>query len=248
MTDYQLNYNHWSDQLLPDFSPSEADSSDHGASQVLHWAYQTYGNQVAYSCSFGVEGIVLIDLISKIKHDATIIFLDTDFHFKETYELVDRVQARYPELTIIRQRPDLTPNEQAAKYGDRLWKRRPDLCCQLRKVEPLNSFLKNYKAWISGLRREQSLTRRHVQYVNRDEKFKSIKICPLIHWTWQEIWNYVRIHDLPYNPLHDQNYPSIGCAYCTLPIKLGEDQRAGRWRPFDKTECGLHLKKRLDES
>lgn len=245
MTQSLLSYDHWSEKLLPEFS---SDKTYKGAAQVLQWAYETYGDRVAYSCSFGVEGIVLIDLINKIKRNATIIFLDTDFHFKETYELVDRVEARYPELTIIRQKPDLTPEEQAAKYGRKLWERRPDLCCQLRKVDPLAKRLKSYDAWISGLRHEQSPTRKNVQFINKDEKFSSVKICPLIHWTWQDVWDYVKIHKLPYNPLHDQNYPSIGCAYCTSPVKPGEDQRAGRWSAFDKTECGLHLKNRINES
>ncbi|MCO7127680.1 phosphoadenylyl-sulfate reductase [Sporolactobacillus shoreicorticis] len=231
--------------MLPEF-PSDQPYKE--TAQVLQWTFETFGGRVAYSCSFGVEGIVLIDLISKIKRNATIIFLDTNFHFNETYELVDRIEERYPQLNIIRQKPDLTPEEQAAKYGEDLWTRRPDLCCQFRKVDPLAERLKDYDAWISGLRHEQSPTRRNVRFINKDEKFNSIKICPLIHWTWQDVWDYVRIHQLPYNPLHDQNYPSIGCACCTSPIRPGEDQRAGRWSAFDKTECGLHLKNRINDA
>lgn len=239
-----LSYANWTGQLLPEFAP---DPAYHGALDVLRWAYDTYGTRMAYSCSFGVEGIVLIDLITRVKPAAAVIFLDTDFHFKETYELVDRVQARYPKLRIIRQKPDLTPEEQAERYGEQLWKRRPDLCCQLRKVDPLRKRLSHYDAWISGLRHEQSPTRRNVQFINKDEKFQSVKICPLIYWTWAQVWDYVHAHSLPYNPLHDRNYPSIGCAYCTLPVKAGEDQRAGRWSAFDKTECGLHLKNDVKE-
>lgn len=208
---------------------------------MLEWAYRMYGDKAVYSCSFGVEGIVLIDLIYSIKKDAAVIFLDTDFHFSETYDLIDRVERKYPQLTVIRVKPALTPEQQAEKYGPALWSRRPDLCCKIRKVDPLAGRLKDYNAWISGLRHEQSPLRRSVSYVNRDEKFHSIKICPLIYWTWAEVWSYVRRHGLPYNPLHDRNYPSIGCTYCTRPIEKGEDQRAGRWSAFDKTECGLHL-------
>ncbi len=233
-----LTYETWPEHQLPEFA---ADHPLKGADRVLRWTYDTYGDRVVYSCSFGVESIVLIDLINQIKEDATVLFLDTDFHFKETYELVDRVEGRYPRLHVIRQKPLLTPAEQAAKYGASLWSRQPDLCCRIRKVEPLSRSLKNYDAWISGLRHEQSPTRRNVQSVNKDEKFQSIKICPLIHWTWQEVWDYVRLHNLPYNPLHDRNYPSIGCAYCTSPVTEGGDLRAGRWSAFDKTECGLHI-------
>lgn len=233
-----LTYGSWTESELPVF---DENSRTKGADEVLHWAYEQYGDRVAYSCSFGVEGIVLIDLIYQVRKNATILFLDTDFHFKETYALIDRVNVRYPELNIIKLKPKLSPEEQAEKYGEALWSRRPDLCCRIRKIEPLSEKLNSYDAWISGLRREQSPTRRYVEFINKDEKFHSVKICPLIHWTWQNVWDYVHEHDLPYNPLHDRHYPSIGCTWCTRPVKDGEDQRAGRWSAFDKTECGLHL-------
>lgn len=236
----RVTYDRWETAEFPVFP---ADDESKGAFGVLQWAYGTYGADVVYSCSFGVEGIVLIDLISRIKKDASVIFLDTDFHFQETYDLISRVEKRYPKLNIIKLKPALSPEEQAEKYGEALWKRRPDLCCRIRKIEPLTERLAGYQAWISGLRHEQSPTRRYVEFVNKDEKFQSIKICPLIHWTWKDVWDYVDRYDLPYNPLHDQHYPSIGCAYCTLPVKEGEDMRAGRWSAFDKTECGLHLNK-----
>jgi phosphoadenosine phosphosulfate reductase len=110
----------------------------------------------------------------------------------------------------------------------------------MRKIEPLKRTLKGYKAWISGLRREQSPTRRHTEFVNKDKKFHLIKICPLIHWTWEEIWAYVDLNGLPYNELHDRGYPSIGCLPCTSPATDLGDFRSGRWAGFEKTECGLH--------
>ncbi|BBN99774.1 phosphoadenylyl-sulfate reductase [Sporolactobacillus terrae] len=238
-TSNTVTYSQWGNAKLPEFSDRTALLESR---KVLGWAFQEYGDKVVYSCSFGVEGMVLIDLIYSMNKTASVIFLDTDFHFKETYELIDRVEKRYPQLKIIKEKPALTPEQQAEEYGAELWKRRPDLCCRIRKIDPLAGRLKHYNAWISGLRHEQSPLRRSVSFVNKDERFQSVKICPLIHWKWTEIWDYVRKHDLPYNPLHDQNYPSIGCAYCTRPVKAGEDQRAGRWSAFDKTECGLHLK------
>ncbi|WP_227935031.1 phosphoadenylyl-sulfate reductase [Alkalihalobacillus deserti] len=207
---------------------------------VLKWAYSAFGDKLVYSCSFGAEGMVLIDLISKVKKDATIVFLDTDFHFKETYKLIDQVKARYPSLNIELIKPELTPEEQAKQYGDRLWEREPDACCNIRKLVPLERELSRYDAWISGLRREQSPTRVNTQFVNQDNRFKSIKICPLIHWTEEEVWMYIELHKLPYNELHDQNFPSIGCEYCTKPVAEGEDPRSGRWANSEKTECGLH--------
>ncbi|GAF66311.1 phosphoadenosine phosphosulfate reductase [Bacillus sp. TS-2] len=211
--------------------------------EVLKWAYQEFGNELVYSCSFGIEGMVLIDLIYKVNKQAKIIFLDTDFHFKETYELIERVKKKYPSLQISLIKPELTPEEQAEQYGEELWKRNPDQCCQIRKLIPLEKELNLHKAWISGLRREQSPTRANTQFVNQDHRFQSIKICPLIHWTEEEIRMYVNLHQLTYNELHDQNYPSIGCEYCTKPVKPGEDPRSGRWSGTTKTECGLHQPK-----
>ncbi|MCL7747137.1 phosphoadenylyl-sulfate reductase [Halalkalibacter alkaliphilus] len=208
--------------------------------EVLKWAYEKFGDKLVYSCSFGVEGMVLIDLISKVKKDATILFLDTDFHFKETYVLIEKVKKRYPTLNIELAKPEVTPEEQAKQHGDRLWERDPDACCNIRKMIPLERELSRYDAWISGLRREQSPTRANTQFVNQDNRFKSIKICPLIHWTEEEIWMYVKLHQLEYNELHDRNYPSIGCEYCTKPVAEGEDPRSGRWANSEKTECGLH--------
>ncbi|UOE95979.1 phosphoadenylyl-sulfate reductase [Alkalihalobacillus sp. LMS39] len=210
------------------------------AIDVLKWAYETYGDDLVYACSFGAEGMVLIDLISKVKKDATIVFLDTDFHFKETYQLIDEVKSKYPTLQIQLVKPELTPEQQAQEYGEELWKTSPDQCCKIRKLVPLEKELSKYSAWISGLRREQSPTRKNTQYVNKDNRFQSVKICPLIHWTWEEVWMYIRLHKLSYNQLHDQNYPSIGCENCTLPVSNGGDSREGRWANSQKTECGLH--------
>ncbi|MFA9455743.1 phosphoadenylyl-sulfate reductase [Halalkalibacter sp. AB-rgal2] len=209
--------------------------------EVIKWAYESFGDNLVYSCSFGAEGMVLIDLISKVKKDAQIVFLDTDFHFKETYDLIDQVKSKYPSLKIELAKPELTPEEQVEKYGDKLWERQPDACCQIRKLVPLQRELNKYDAWFSGLRREQSPTRANTQFVNQDNRFKSIKVCPLIHWTEEEIWMYIRLHKLPYNELHDKRYPSIGCEYCTKPVAEGEDPRSGRWANSEKTECGLHV-------
>lgn len=208
---------------------------------VIRWAYEEWQDELVYACSFGAEAMVLIDLISRVKPDARLIFLDTGLHFPETYQLIDRVKKRYPSLRIEMIEPELSLKEQEEKYGEKLWEKDPDLCCRLRKVVPMEKALKGAVAWLSGLRREQSPTRAHVQYVNRDNRFKSIKVCPLILWSWEDVWMYIRTFDLPYNVLHDQNYPSIGCAPCTRPVAEGEDHRAGRWAHTGKTECGLHV-------
>ncbi|WP_103106488.1 phosphoadenylyl-sulfate reductase [Brevibacillus reuszeri] len=210
---------------------------------VIKWAYETFSDELIYSCSFGAEAMVLLDMISGVKKDARVTFLDTHLHFPQTYALIEQIRAKYPGLRLTIKEPVLSLTQQAEIHGEELWKSQPDLCCQIRKVDPMESVLKGAVAWMSGLRREQSATRADVQFVNRDEKFQSLKICPLIHWKTDEVWQYIRMFDLPYNPLHDQSYPSIGCAPCTRPVKEGEDSRAGRWSQLGKTECGLHLAK-----
>ncbi|MCJ7841193.1 phosphoadenylyl-sulfate reductase [Lederbergia sp. NSJ-179] len=211
-----------------------------GAINVLKWAYEEYGDQLIYSCSFGIEGIVLIDLISAIRPTARIVFLDTGLHFQETYELIENIKRKYPKLQIEMKKPTISVEEQAKQYGEKLWERQPDRCCYMRKVLPLRETLSNATAWISGLRREQSPSRKNTNFINKDETFQSIKICPLIHWSWKDIWNYVKAHQLPYNPLHDQGYPSIGCWPCTLQGDMETGSRSGRWANQEKTECGLH--------
>ncbi|MBN6187880.1 phosphoadenylyl-sulfate reductase [Aneurinibacillus sp. BA2021] len=210
------------------------------ALDVLKWAYGEFGDGLVYACSFGAEGMVLLDLITRVRPDAHVVFLDTHAHFTETYELIERVKARYPMLRIELKEPEITLEEQAQQYGAELWKSNPDQCCKIRKLAPLEEVLGNARAWLSGLRREQSPTRAHVEFVNKDKRFHSIKVCPLIHWTWDDVWNYIKLYDLPYNELHDKGYPSIGCEYCTAPVEGDGDSRAGRWTGTGKTECGLH--------
>ncbi|MFP3919940.1 phosphoadenylyl-sulfate reductase [Lysinibacillus telephonicus] len=231
-----LTYHTWENSFI-DF---EVDDTYKGALNVLNWAYKHYGEDIVYACSFGIEGIVLIDLISKVKPDAKIVFLDTDVHFKETYETIERVKANYPKLNIEIKKPALTLEEQAKQFGDELWKANPNKCCEIRKLVPLKETLTGAKAWISGLRRDQSETRKNTNFINQDNKFQSVKICPLIHWTWKDVWRYVSKHNLTYNPLHDQGYPSIGCSHCTKPAFTMDDLRSGRWQGLNKTECGLH--------
>ncbi len=212
-----------------------------GARDVLEWAYSHFqDDKIVYASSFGAEAIVLIDLIYQVKPDAHIVFLDTGLHFPETYEVIKKMEDRFPTLRIEKKEPALTLDEQAAEYGSALWKRDPNQCCQIRKVIPLRETLTSKEAWITGLRRDQSPTRQNTQFINKDKKFNNIKICPLIHWTWDEVWSYIRGKDLPYNKLHDHNYPSIGCFPCTKAVEAGGNSRDGRWSGLSKTECGLH--------
>ncbi|MDL4843011.1 phosphoadenylyl-sulfate reductase [Aquibacillus rhizosphaerae] len=231
----KITYNQWDTHAEEILNNQFKDFMD-----VIKWAYQVYKNDILYACSLGAEGIVLIDLIYKVNPRAKVVFLDTDLHFKETYVLINKVKERYPKLHIKIVKPTLNLDEQATQYGEELWEIDPNMCCTIRKIKPLQKELTSVDAWISGLRREQSSSRKNIDYINKDTKFKRVKICPLIHWTWDDVWNYIHLNNLPYNELHDHNYPSIGCEKCTLPVNKKSDSRSGRWANSEKKECGLH--------
>lgn len=213
---------------------------DRDPRDLIARVYETLGDGVTLASSFGAEDMILIHLAAEVAPGAEVFCLDTGLLFPETYALIETVRERYP----IRYRPvqpRLTVDEQAAEFGDALWARRPDACCQLRKVEPLLRALDGKDAWITGIRREQSPTRASANLVEWDAAHELFKVNPLAYWTEAEVWDFIHRHDIPYNPLHDQNYPSIGCLPCTRPVRPGESSRAGRWAGFDKTECGLHV-------
>lgn len=205
---------------------------------VIRWAVDAFPN-ITFACSFGAEDVVLVDMLQKISPRTDIFYLDTDFHFQETYDTRDRIAEKYG-LDFVQVKPLLTPEEQAVQHGGELWKKDPNACCNIRKVEPLTRILGKYEAWITGIRRDQAPTRANAKKVEYDTKFGLVKFNPIAAWTSDDVWAYIREHDLIYNPLHDRHFPSIGCEYCTRPVMPGEDPRAGRWAGSEKTECGLH--------
>ncbi|THJ16725.1 MAG: phosphoadenylyl-sulfate reductase [Nitrospira sp. CG24B] len=209
---------------------------------VLAAAIERYGQKTVLACSFGAEDVVLVDMVHRINPAVPLFYLDTDFLFSETYATRDRIIERYQlkPAHVIQVKSLLTPQQQAESHGEALWASHPDQCCQLRKVEPLTRVLKGYEAWITGIRRDQAPSRANAGLIEWDGKFQLIKVNPLARWTWADVWSYIKVHEVPYNPLHDHNYPSIGCTYCTAPVASGDDPRAGRWKNFTKTECGLH--------
>ena len=209
------------------------------AESVLGWALHEFGSGVALATGFGAEGCVLIRMISEIDCNARIFYLDTDLLFPETYALIGELEARYG-VRFEKRTSRLSLAAQAAQFGEHLWKREPDVCCQLRKVEPLREILTGMRAWITAIRRDQTPARASAKVVERDLKFDLIKINPLVHWSLRDIWRYIKENDVPYNPLYDQGFRSIGCQPCTTLVEIGETERAGRWRGIAKTECGLH--------
>jgi phosphoadenosine phosphosulfate reductase len=208
------------------------------AEAVLKLAVETFP-RLTLACSFGAEDVVLVDMLQKINPNVDIFYLDTNVHFPETYETRDRLEQHYG-TKFVQVLPKLTLDEQAEKFGDELWKSDANQCCNIRKVDPLTEILGNYDAWITGIRRDQAPTRANAKKVEYDVKFGLIKFNPLANWTSEDVWNYIRENNVIYNPLHDRNYPSIGCTHCTRQVAEGEDPRAGRWANIEKTECGLH--------
>jgi phosphoadenosine phosphosulfate reductase len=208
------------------------------AAEALRWALDTFHPGMYIACSFQKTSSVTVHLAHSINPDARFFYLDTDVLFPETYETKDRFEERYG--IRFHRYSSITLEQQAGLYGDQLWGRDPDACCGIRKVEPMRSALSAVDLWVSGIRRSDSQTRARAPKFGWDKRFGLWKLNPLADWSEEQVWAYVKDHDIPYNPLHDQGYPSIGCTHCTRKPAAGEDARAGRWAGLEKTECGLH--------
>lgn len=207
------------------------------AREVLRWAHGTFGDQLTTASSMGDE--VLVHLLGTTLDGADVFFLDTGYHFAETLGTRDAYAAMLPVQirTIL---PLLTVPEQDAEHGERLHDRDPNLCCAMRKVEPMNRALDGYDAWLTGMRREDAPTRSDITLVGWDDKRSMVKLNPIAGWTQDDVDRYAAEHGVFLNPLRQSGYASIGCAPCTRPVAEGEDPRAGRWSGSDKVECGLH--------
>jgi phosphoadenosine phosphosulfate reductase len=208
--------------------------------EILRWAVEKFHPRLTMATAFGAEGCCLIHMLAEIEPNVRLFNLETGYQFKETLELRERIKTRYGiEVEYIR--PEMTVSEYEAEHGGPLYRHRPDQCCHDRKILPLRRAVVGYEAWISAIRRDQTDHRAAAGVVQWDAKFNLVKVNPLLNWTKKEIWAFVLEHDVPYNPLHDQGYPSIGCWPCTRPVEAGGDERAGRWAGTAKKECGLHV-------
>jgi phosphoadenosine phosphosulfate reductase len=210
------------------------------AEQVLEAALERFGERVVLTCSWQKQSSVLLHMASEVAPGIRVVEFDTGLLFPETYETRERLLERYA-VRFERLEPDLTVEEQARQHGEALWRRDPDACCGIRKVAPLMRALRGMDAWVTGIRRQQSPTRANARKIELDERRRVVKVQPLADWTNRDVWRYIWRHGIPYNPLHDHGYPSIGCMPCTQSV-TGEasDERAGRWRGTGKIECGLH--------
>ena len=227
------------------FAPIGAEIEAMPAEAVLRWAHGEFGEKLCLTCSWQKQSSVLVHMLAKLALAIDVVELDTHLFFKETYETREALVERY-NLTVVR--PDvISVAEQHKQEGPNLWERDPNRCCHIRKVEPLVQALAPYEAWISGLRRDQSPSRGCLRKLERSERFGVWKIHPLADWSEADVWSYIHANSVPYNPLHDAGYRSIGCIPCTRATHDGEEERAGRWAGSDKLECGIHVEGQKQE-
>ncbi len=216
------------------------------AEDILRWAYSEFGDRLCLTCSWQKQSSVLVHMVSELGLPVDVIELDTHLFFRETYETRDALVERYG-LNLTHGPRIPTVAEQHRQEEPNLWESDPDRCCHIRKVEPLLEALGPYDAWISGIRRDQSPSRVGTPKVQLSERYGVLKLHPLADWDEKRVWAYIHVNEIPYNPLHDSGYRSIGCIPCTRPIAPGEEERAGRWAGSDKLECGIHLNTPITE-
>jgi phosphoadenosine phosphosulfate reductase len=216
---------------------------DKSPEEILRWAVDTYGLKLTMATAFGAEGCVLLAMLADIPgaRDARLFNLETGYQFQETLDLRERFREQYG-ITVEYVRASETVEQMEQRLGGPIYGTNPDECCRIRKVEPLKNALVGYDAWITAIRRDQTPTRAQAGIVEWDEKYQIVKVNPLANWSSHDVWMYIAFNKVPYNPLHDQGYPSIGCRHCTRAVQIGENDRAGRWSNFAKLECGLHTK------
>lgn len=213
--------------------------ADAAPEATLRWAIEEFDTSVTIATGFGLEGVALIDMAVRINPRIDVFFLDTAFLFPETYDLRRRLEDRY-HIQIRAYETDITPEQQELRFGAELWTTDPDLCCRLRKLEPLKDALRGRRAWLTAIRRDQTRERSRARVVEWDYQWQLIKINPLVRWTTQDVRDYITRNSVPFNPLHDQGYPSIGCTHCTQAIGKDQHERDGRWPGHEKRECGMH--------
>ncbi len=215
-----------------------AEFEEASVEHILRWCMGLFRDGASLGTSFGPSGLMMMDIALKINPDLDIYYLDTQFLFRETYVQIARAEEHFGR-SFRQVLPFISIAEQEEKFGPNLYYRNPNECCKMRKVFTQIHALENSTAWITAIRRDQSSTRAQTPFVSWNDKFNVVKVSPMAKVSRDEVWAYIRQHDLPYNALHDRGYPSIGCWPCTRPVAKGEDERAGRWANMDKTECGL---------
>lgn len=208
---------------------------------IIAWAWERFGGRLTMATAFGPEGCLIIHWLAAVAPKTHVFNLETGYQFQETLELRDRIAKRYG-IEVALETPETTVAEYEALHGGPIYRTAPDQCCGDRKIAVIRRVLVNFDAWMSGIRRDQSPDRAASPIVGWDHKFGVVKVSPLANWTKAKVWDAIMRDNVPYNPLHDRGYVSIGCAPCTRAITADEDERAGRWSGTAKTECGLHAR------
>ena len=226
-------------ELLDELATASERLESADPNEIIQWAVDRFGDRLSMGTAFGPEGMTILARLSNIAPQTHVFNLDTGYQFQETLDLRDKVESKYG-INVELLKPDLTVEEYEAKHGGPVYKHSPDQCCGDRKLVVLERVASTKHAWISAIRRDQSPDRARAPIVGWDKRFQLVKVNPLANLTKTDIWNYIMENDVPYNPLHDKGYPSIGCQPCTRSVLFGEDEREGRWNGFEKTECGLH--------
>jgi len=207
--------------------------------EIISFASNEFGDKLMMTTAFGYSGIVLLSFVRKVLPELPIYFIDTRFHFEETMKLAEKINNEW-DLNIQTISTRYSEQELQVKIGQKPYETDPDWCCHYRKVEPLLDIMSENTVWLNSTRQDQSVTRADTRSIEVDGR-GHLKVSPLYNWSKDDCWTHIRKYDLPYNPLHDQYYPSIGCWPCTRPVDKGGSERSGRWAGFDKVECGLHL-------
>ncbi len=227
------------DELLAELVQKNAELESATPQEIIRWAVGRFGDRLTMATAFGPEGCAILHMLSKVDPTTHVFNLDTGYQFQETLDLRDRIAQKYG-IEVEMKQPALTVAEYEKKHGGPLYKTNPDQCCLDRKISILRAAAVGKHAWISAIRRDQSPDRAQAPIVGWDKKFQLVKINPLANWKKADVWKLIVDEDIPYNPLHDEGFTSIGCWPCTRAVMFGEDERAGRWSGNQKTECGLH--------
>ena len=214
------------------------------AEELLVWSYEQFGDGLCLTCSWQKQSSALVHMVSELGLPVDVVELDTHLFFRESYETRDRLIERYG-LRLLPPPELITVADQHRQEGPNLWETDPDRCCHIRKVEPLLKALEPYEAWISGIRRDQSPSRSGTPKLQWSDRYDVWKLHPLADWDEKRVWAYIQVNEIPYNPLHETGYRSIGCIPCTRPTAPDEEERAGRWAGSDKLECGIHVETQL---
>lgn len=228
-----------SDDFLAELARCSAELEQATPQEILKWAADRFAPKFTMATAFGPEGMCILHMLAEVAPETPVFNLDTGYQFAETLELRERVKHRYG-IAVEMKQPKLTVAEYEAANGGPVYSRDPNRCCFDRKISVLQEAAVGFDAWASAIRRDQTPDRAVAPIVGWDKKFGLVKVSPLANWTKKEVWALIAKEEIPYNPLHDEGFTSIGCQPCTRRVALGEDERAGRWSGFAKTECGLH--------